>query len=170
VPNTKIAVLAEISKENYSLIFKNVIFAFRNCEVRQYNVASAARLAYYRVAYHSIAPFLQISSRGLGIVINCSFFTCRYRSVVLILKCPKISLMYRMSTPFSRTWVAKECRMQMKTHLFFDSGLYPRELKYLLCLRGTIRCSRFALSLKQVNLRFANGIRQEFFHHSLDCL
>ena len=36
--NTKIVELGEIFQEKYSLIFKNIIFAFLNCEVRQYNL------------------------------------------------------------------------------------------------------------------------------------
>jgi hypothetical protein len=46
-------------------------------------------------------------SRGLSILTNCSFLTCRYLAVVLISKCPIRSLMYFISMPLSKRWVAK---------------------------------------------------------------
>ena len=51
-------------------------------------------LSWRKHVFHiSIPPFFQRSSNGLIIVTNCSFLTCRYLSVVFILKCPKISFM-----------------------------------------------------------------------------
>jgi len=49
--------------------------------------------------YQSIFSVLHRSSNGLTIFTSCCVLTCRYRSVVLILKCPSRSLIYFMSVP-----------------------------------------------------------------------
>ena len=59
--------------------------------------------------FYMMSPFNHKSSNGLIICINLSFLTCVYRWVVLILKCPKIYLIYLMSIPFSNKFVAKLC-------------------------------------------------------------
>ncbi len=56
---------------------------------------------FHYFSYHSIFPLRYRSSNGLMMLTRSFLLTCKKRSVVLILKCTKISLIYRVSVPFS---------------------------------------------------------------------
>ncbi len=81
-------------------------FVFCIVEVRQCN-------------YQFKVIVLFSSSNTFGIFINVSFFTCKYLSVVLMLKWPSRSFMYLISIPFSNKCVAKLClKLCIPTALF----------------------------------------------------
>lgn len=75
------------------------------------------------INYQSILPLLYKSSNGLAMFTNALLLTCKYLSVVFILKCPSKSFIYLISVPFSKRCVAKLC-LKLCTPTSFLSLLF----------------------------------------------
>ncbi len=83
-------------------------------------------IAYAYLYYQSIHLLLNKSSNGLAILTNCFLLTCKYRSVVLISKCPSKSLMYHTLILIQQSHLSPRhiCLRSVVTNSIINWGRY----------------------------------------------